>query len=139
VGGLALVAACGTTFSGSTLAEQVTNWAKSTMFSSELSTVQGDIRRIDAVEATSHTAPLKADCDVLVQDSLIANQNLPSPDLTLTDLLSTAYSVAGEAGHDCLSGAGGATQLLGRSARERDTARHDLIKALARFDAVTTP
>jgi len=136
---LALVAACGNTFSGSTLAEQVTNWAKSTMFSSEVSTVQGDIRRIDAVEATSHTTPLKTDCDVLVQDSLIANQNLPSPDPTLTDLLSTAYSVAGEAGHDCLTGAGGAPQLLARSARERDTARHDVIKALARFDAVTTP
>jgi hypothetical protein len=131
------LAACGTTFSGSTLSAQVTSWAQSTSFSSELSAVQGDIRRIDAVGPQS--ASLKTDCAVLVNDALIANGNLPTPDLTLTNLLSTAYSVAGEAGHDCLSGAGAGTALLARSTSERTTARRDMIKALARFDTVTTP
>jgi hypothetical protein len=132
-----LLAACGGTFSGSTLSQQVTNWAKSTSFSSELSTVQGDIRRIDAVVDQSEQGSLKTDCDLLVQDALMANQNLPSPDLKLTNLLSTAYAEAGEAGHDCLFGAGGG-RLLTRSVGERITARMDLIKALARFDSVTS-
>ncbi len=48
----------------------------------------------------------RTDCDVLVTDALVANQNLPSPDPTLTDLLGTAYSVAGDAGHRCLTTAG---------------------------------
>jgi hypothetical protein len=132
-----LLAACGTTYAGSTLSQQVTSWATSTGFSAGVSTIQGDIRRIDAdLRDTQTAALLKADCDVLVNDALMANQNLPTPDQTLTDLLSTAYSVAGEAGHDCLAGEG--SRLLAHSATERLTARRDLIKALARFDSVTT-
>ncbi len=134
-----LLAACGSSFSGTTLSQQVTSWAKTTSFSAEVSTVQGDIGRIDVVVGRDEAAALKTDCDVLVTDALIANQNLPTPDATLTTLLSNAYSVAGEAGHDCFSGAGGGTRLLARSTTERMTARRDVIKALARFDVVTTP
>jgi hypothetical protein len=143
-----LLAACGSAYSGSTLAQQVTSWAKSTGFSAEVSTVQGDIRLVDSLSAGSQSAgsqaagsqaaEIKTACAVLVQDTLMANQNLPSPDETLTDLLSTAYSEAGVAGKDCLSGAGHESDLLSRSATERVTARRDLIKALARFDLVTT-
>jgi hypothetical protein len=138
-----LLAACGSAYSGSTLAQQVTSWAKSTGFSAEVSTVQGDIRLVDSLSAGSQSAgsqaaDMKTACAVLVQDTLMANQNLPSPDETLTDLLSTAYSEAGVAGKDCLSGAGHESDLLSRSATERVTARRDLTKALARFDLVTT-
>jgi len=138
-----LLAACGSTYSGSTLAQQVSSWAKSTGFSAELSTVQGDIRLVDSLSTPSgslgsHASVIKTACAVLVQDTLTANQNLPTPDQTLTDLLSTAYSKAGGAGHDCYSGAGHDNDLLSRSATQRVTARRDLIKALARFDLVTT-
>jgi hypothetical protein len=157
--GFALVlAACGSAYSGSTLAQQVTSWAKSTGFSAEVSTVQGDVRRVDSLwsgslsagslsagslsagsqAAGSQAVAIKTACAVLVQDTLIANENLPTPDEGLTDLLSTAYSKAGAAGHDCYSGAGHENGLLSRSATERVTARRDLIKALARFDLVTT-
>ena len=82
--------------------------------------------------------PLRTDCDVLVTDALVANQNLPSPDPTLTDLLGTAYSVAGDAGHRLPHGRRGTAGQRARSAAERTAAHRDLIKALARFDAVTT-
>src|ERR1700683_2044674 len=124
-----VLAACGSAYSGSTLAQQVTSWAKSTGFSAEVSTVQSDIRLVDSLSAGSQAAEIKTACAVLVQDTLIANQNLPSPDETLTDLLSTAYSEAGVAGKDCLSGAGHENDLQSRSATERVTARRDLIKA----------
>jgi hypothetical protein len=135
--GLAL-AACGSSFSGTTLAEQVTNWGTSTSptLSASVSAIQGDIGRIDAVRSHALT-PSPADCDLLVTDALNANNNLPSPDLTLTDLLSKAYTDAGDAGHDCISGA--TSRQLRRSATERAETRRDLIKALARFDAVTSP
>jgi hypothetical protein len=132
-----LLAACGSTFSGTTLSQQVTSWSTTAGFSASVSTLQGDIRRVDAVQ--HDPADLPADCNLLVIDALSANQNLPTPDQTLTSLLSTAYSVAGDAGHSCLSGAGDGTRLLARSATERTAAQRDLIKALARFDAVTTP
>lgn len=136
--GLGLVlAACGSTFSGTTLAQQVTSWSTTSGFSASVGTLQGDIRRIDA--ARSDPAALSTDCNLLVIDALSANQNLPTPDQTLTNLLSAAYSVAGAAGHDCLSGARDGAADLARSATERTEARRDLIKALARFDSVTTP
>jgi hypothetical protein len=111
----------------------VTSWATTTGFAASVSTVQGDLRRIDALAQSSPA--LKTDCDVLVTDALSANENLPTPDETLTNLLSTAYSVAGSAGHDCFSGG---ARLLARSVTERVTARRDLIKSLAQYDAVTT-
>jgi hypothetical protein len=135
--GLAVVG-CGNTFSGTTLPQQVTSWATASnpTLAASVTEIQGDIRRIDAV---SDQAALPADCDVLVTDALNANQNLPSPDQTLTNLLARAYSDAGDAGHDCVGGAGAGSTSLARSARERATTRRDLIRALARFDAVTTP
>jgi hypothetical protein len=132
---LSLVA-CGGTFTGATLSDQVTNWATSSGLSASVSELQGDIRRIDAV--ADHPASVKTDCVVLVTDALTANGNLPSPDQALTTLLSHAYSVAGDAGHDCVAGAGAGVTALARSAMERITAQRDLIKAMARFDAVTT-
>jgi hypothetical protein len=137
--GLGLVlAACGTSFSGSTLAQQVSNWASSSSptLSASMSAIQGDIRRIDAVPSDP-PKPSPADCDLLVTDALNANENLPSPDQTLTDLLSKAYTDAGDGGHDCISGA--SARQLRRSTTERAAARRDLIEALARFDAVTSP
>jgi hypothetical protein len=131
-----VLAACGSTYSGRTLSAQVTSWAKTAGFSASVSELQGDLRQVDAV--ADHPAAMSTYCTVLVTDALTANGNLPTPDQTLTNLLSTAYSVAGDAGHDCASGAGSGSKLLTRSAAERSTARMDLIKALARFDAVTT-
>jgi hypothetical protein len=133
-----VLTACGNSFSGSTLSQQVTNWASSSSptLSASVSAIQGDIRRIDAV-ASVPPRPSPADCDLLVTDALNANDNLPTPDGTLTDLLSKAYTDAGDAGHDCISGAD-AGQLR-RSITERAAARRDLIEALARLDAVTSP
>jgi hypothetical protein len=131
-----VLAACGTTYSGRTLSAQVTSWAKTAGFSSSVNELQGDIRQIDAV--ADHPPAMATYCTVMVNDALIANGNLPTPDQALTDLLSTAYSEVGDAGHDCSKGAGSGNRLLTRSTAERVKARMDLIKALARFDAVTT-
>ncbi len=132
--GLGLVlAACGSTFSGTTLAQQVTSWATTSGFSASVGTLQGDIRRIDAGAETTRPS-LSTDCDVLVTDTLSANQNLPTPDQTLTNLLSAAYSVAGTAGHDCFSGRVTAPPTSPGRPPSGQTARRDLIKALARFD-----
>jgi hypothetical protein len=132
------LSACGTTSPGTTLSQQVTAWAASTGFSASVTTVRGDVSRVAALRADPPPGVLKTDCDVLVTDSLMANQNLPTPDPLLTDLLSAAYSAAGSAGHDCFDGAGGNSGLLARSTTERAKAATDLIKAEARYDAVTT-
>jgi len=131
-----LGAACGGG-QGATLSAQVTSWARSTGYAGAIGTIDQDLRRVDGTGDSSNA--LKTYCDVLVTDVLMANQNLPTPDHRLTTLLSSAYSAAGDAGHDCLDAAGGSAALLRRSATERAAARRDIIKAEARYDEVTTP
>jgi hypothetical protein len=79
---------------------------------------------------------VRTDCDVLVNDALSANQNLPSPDATLTGILSSAYASAAAAGRHCLSGADGDVALLHRSAVELAGAAAGYVKAEARLDAL---
>jgi hypothetical protein len=71
---------------------------------------------------------------VLVNDALSANQNLPSPDDTLTRILSAAYVSAAAAGRHCLDGAGGNRALLARAAAEASGAASGYVKAEARLD-----
>ena len=129
-----VLGSCGNPFPGSTLGQQVHSWAESTGLSGSLSTLRGDARRIAVVEARHDPAAVRTDCDVLVNDALSANQNLPSPDATLTRILSAAYTAAAAAGRHCLTGAGGDQALLSRSTSELHTAASGYVKAEARLD-----
>jgi hypothetical protein len=137
VAALAL-ASCGSTspFPGSTLGQQVHSWATTTGLAASLSTLRGDARRIATVEARHDSAGVRTDCDVLVNDALGANQNLPSPDATLTRILSAAYANASAGGRHCLSGAAGNRALLDSSAAELHSAASGYVKAEARLDAI---
>lgn len=134
-GGGLLLSACSS--SGATLPQQVGTWARTTGFSGVLSTLREDLAHVDEI-GDHDGASLRTACDVLVTDTLDANQQLPSPDGQLTTLLAGAYAAAANAGHDCFSGAGGDTALLARSASERAHARTGLIEAEARYDAVVS-
>jgi hypothetical protein len=129
-----VLASCGSPYPGSTLSQQVQSWAKSTGWSASLSTLRGDARRIAVVEARHDPAGVRTDCDVLVNDALSANQNLPTPDDMLTRILSAAYSAAAAAGRQCLTGAGGNPGLLARATGEMATAASGYVKAEARVD-----
>ncbi len=86
-------------------------------------TLRGDARRI----APSRPGTIPPACAPTATcsstDALSANQNLPSPDRTLTRILSAAYAAASAAGRHCLDGAAGNRRLLARSAAELAT-RH---------------
>jgi hypothetical protein len=58
----------------------------------------------------------------------MANSSLPSPDPTVTDLLTQAYGLEGTTGNDCYNGASN-PKLLAES-------EHDGIKADALYDEV---
>jgi len=133
VAALALVS-CGSPFPGSTLGQQVHSWAVTTGLAGSISTLRGDARRIGLVEARHDPAGVRTDCDVLVDDALSANQNLPSPDGTLTRILSAAYAAASAAGRHCLDGAAGNRTLQARSAAELSSAASGYVKAEARLD-----
>jgi hypothetical protein len=129
-----VLASCGSPYPGNTLGQQVQSWARSTGWSASLSALRGDARRIAVVEARHDPAGIRTDCDVLVNDSLSANQSLPTPDDMLTRILSAAYSAATSGGRQCLTGAGGNGTLLARSNAALATAASGYVKALARLD-----
>jgi hypothetical protein len=140
-GAILLVAAvaltsCGSPFPGRTLGQQVHSWATTTGLTGSLSALRADARRVAMVETRHDPAGVRTDCDVLVNDALSANQNLPSPDDTLTRILSSAYASASAGGRHCLAGAGGDRSLLKRSAVELATAESGYVKAEARLDAL---
>jgi hypothetical protein len=129
-----VLASCGSPYPGSTLGQQVQSWARSTGWSGSLSTLRADARRIVVVEARHDPAGVRTDCDVLVNDALSANQNLPTPDDTLTHILSAAYSAAAAAGRQCVTGAGGNGGLPARSRAALAAAASGYVKAEARVD-----
>lgn len=131
------LAGCGSGPSGQSLGQQVTSWAQTTDFVSTLSTLRGDLAD-EAQYVTSTADKARTVCDVLVTDTLNANQQLPTPDPTLTGLLGKAYNAAAAAGHDCYSGAGGDTTLQADAAVQRGDALRYLIQAEARYDALTS-
>jgi hypothetical protein len=135
VAGLVL-ASCGSPYPGATLGQQVQSWARSTGWSGSLSALRGDASRIVLVEARHDPAGVRTDCDVLVNDALDANQNLPTPDDTLTHILSAAYSAAAAAGRQCVTGTGGDGGLSARSHAELAAAASGYVKAEARVDDV---
>lgn len=135
-GATLVLASCGSPFPGRTLGQQVHSWATAAGLSGSLSALRADARRIAMVEARHDPAGVRTDCDVLVNDALSANQNLPSPDATLSAVLSAAYVSAAAAGRHCLSGASGNAALLGSSRAELAAAESGYVKAEARLDAL---
>jgi hypothetical protein len=129
-----VLASCGSPYPGSTLSQQVQSWARSTGWSGSLSTLRADARRIAVVDARHDLAAVRTDCDVLVNDALGANQNLPTPDGMLTRILSAAYSAAAAAGRQCVTGAGANEGLSARATGELATAASGYVKAAARLD-----
>lgn len=128
-----VLASCGSPFPGRTLGAQVHSWATTTGLAGSLSTLRGDARRVAELEARHDPVAVRTDCDVLVNDALNANQNLPSPDATLTRILSAAYSSASAAGRLCLQGT---SRDQARAAVDLATAASGYVKAEARLDAL---
>ncbi|HLX88055.1 MAG TPA: hypothetical protein VKR22_06325 [Acidimicrobiales bacterium] len=125
---------CGGSTPGS-LSAQVTSWARDAGFAASLTRLRADLTR--SAQASPGAARRTA-CDVLVTDSLLANQQLPTPDAELTADLSRAYAGAAGAGRACFSGATGEQTLLTEAERDRSQARTALVVAEARYDAVTS-
>jgi hypothetical protein len=131
-----VLASCGSPFPGATLGQQVHSWVTSTGLTGSLSTLRSDARRVALLETRHDAAGVRTDCDVLVNDALSANQNLPSPDPVLTRILSAAYAAASAGGRHCLTGAAGNRVLLAQSNTELATAGTGYVKAQARLDAL---
>lgn len=137
VGVLAFLAYGGTPNTGST-AKQVRAWVRGSGLGQSIGTVVGDAARVrTAIAAHDDTGVLHSVCGVLVADSQSANGELPTPDHQLTDLLSSGYTLAYDAGNDCYDSGGTNRKLLAHSVRERIEAEAKLQQAVTLVDQLT--
>ncbi|HTU36371.1 MAG TPA: hypothetical protein VMF35_00045 [Acidimicrobiales bacterium] len=110
-------------------------WVSGTGLGDEIGTLVADNARIAKV-APNGTGALHAACSTMINDAEMANSSLPSPDPTVTDLLTQAYGLEGTAGNDCYDGASNPA-LLTRSEREGIKADAFYNEALQRIRAIT--
>ncbi len=102
-------------------------WVNGTGFGGEIGTLVADNARIAKV-APNGAGALHGACSTMINDAEMANSSLPSPDPTVTDLLTQAYGLEGTAGNLCYNGGSDSKQLA--------DAEHDGIKADALYDEV---
>jgi hypothetical protein len=115
-------------------AHRVSVWVNGTGFGGDIGTLVADNARIAKV-APNGSGALHAACSTMINDAEMANSSLPSPDPTVTDLLTQAYGLEGTAGNDCYNGASD-PKLLDEA--ERDGIKADALynEALQRIRAI---
>jgi hypothetical protein len=137
IGALAFMAYGGTSRSGTT-AEQVRSWVNGSTLGQSIGTVVGDAARVGvAVDQHKAGTVLHTDCGVLLSDAQAANGNLPTPDSQLTNLLSSGYAFAYDAGSDCYNSGGTNEKLLARATKERIKSEAKLQQAVNLVDQLT--
>jgi len=137
IGVLAFIAQGGTGRSG-TPGEEMRAWVSNTGFAQALGTVVGDAARVRvAVDARKGAGVLHTVCGVLLTDAQSANGDLPTPNTSVTYLLSSGYALAYDAGTDCYNSGGTDHRLLTRSTKERIQAEAKLQQAVNLVDRLT--
>jgi hypothetical protein len=91
-------------------AHRMSVWVNGTDFGEQIGTLVADNARIAKV-APNGSGALHAACSTMINDAEMANSSLPSPDPTVTDLLTKAYGLEGTAGNECYDGASNPKQL----------------------------
>jgi hypothetical protein len=91
-------------------AHRMSVWVQGTGLGAEIGTLVADNARIAKV-APNGSGALHAACSTMINDAEMANSSLPSPDPTVTDLLTRAYGLEGTAGNQCYGGATNPAQL----------------------------
>jgi hypothetical protein len=136
LGALAFVAYGG--IGNGTPTQRVTAWVSGSGLGQSIGTVVGDAARVrTAMAEHKSVGVLHTDCGVLLTDAQSANGELPTPDTQLTNLLSSAYALAYDAGNDCYDSGGTNTKLLEKAAKERIEAEAKLQQAVNLVAQVT--
>ncbi len=129
VGALAFLAYGG--IGNGTPTQRVKAWVNGSGLGQSIGTVVGDAARVRmAIDEHKSVGVLHTDCGVLLTDAQSANGELPTPDTQLTNLLSSGYALAYDAGNDCYASGGTNSKLLEKATTERIEAEADLLQAV---------
>ncbi|MDA8310418.1 MAG: hypothetical protein M0Z46_07370 [Actinomycetota bacterium] len=121
-----------------TPAQQLAAWASSTKLGQDVGTLEGDgasMRRALSTHASMTT--LHTVCAAMANDAQTFNDELPSPDGALTQLLARGYSLEYDAAESCYRAPSASSPLLARAATDRARAAHLFGLALRRVRLLT--
>jgi hypothetical protein len=109
-------------------AHRMSVWVSGTNFGADIGTLLGDNARVPK-DVPNGTGAVHAACSTLLNDAEMANTQLPSPDPGVTDLLTRAYGLEGDAANECYDAGATNAALLAQS-------RRNAIKAEALYNQV---
>jgi hypothetical protein len=102
-----------------------------------IGTLEADDARIAADVTAGEYGNLHADCALLDSDLSTVASSPTSPDETLSQDMTAAFSDEAAAGRDCFGGSAANQAVLARSRTERIQAQANLESALARIGTLT--
>jgi hypothetical protein len=91
-------------------------WVSGTGFGGDIGTLIADNARVPK-DVLNGTGAVHAACSTLLNDTEMANDELPSPDPEVTDLLTQAYGLEGDAANECYDAGATNKKLLVQSER----------------------
>ncbi len=97
-------------------AHRMSVWASGTSLGEDIGTLIADNARVPK-DVPNGTGAVHAACSTLLNDAEMANTELPSPDPEVTDLLTEAYGLEGDAANECYDAGATNTKLLLQSER----------------------
>ena len=121
-----------------TQSQRLEAWVSSTSLGQDIGTLEGDgtsLRR--ALSTRSGMKAAHTVCAAMANDAQTFNDQLPSPDVALTQLLARAYSLEYDAAESCYRAPSASSSLFVRSAADRARAGALFARALGRVRIVT--
>lgn len=134
VAALVLTSCAGADQEGSA-AHQMSVWVSGTSFGQDIGTLIADNARVPE-DVGNGTGAMHAACSTLLNDAEMANSDLPSPDPTVTAVLTRAYGLEGTAANDCYDAGTTDKKLLNTSYRDGIKAQALYRQALERIRVI---
>jgi hypothetical protein len=116
-------------------AHRLSVWVRGTGLGEDIGTLVADNARIPKV-VPNGTKAVHAACGTMEDDADTANDELPTPDPTVTDWLSSAYGLEGTAATDCYNAGSTNKKLLAKA--ESSAKQADMLyeRALIRIQSI---
>ncbi len=121
-----------------TAAQRLQSWVESTTLGQDIGTLEGDGGHVrEALAEHKGMGAVHTICAAMANDAQTFNDNLPSPDSVVTQLLARAYGLEYDAAESCYRAASPASGLMGRAEHDITTASRVFAQVLRRLRAKT--
>jgi hypothetical protein len=128
-------AACAGEDQSGSAVHRLSAWVKGTDFGEDIGTLTADNARIPKA-VTKGTGTVHGVCATMLDDAESANGELPSPDVQITDWLSSAYSLEGDAANECYDAGSTNKKLVAKAEKAAAKAQALFSRALIRIESI---